>query len=311
MFIKLILLTLKYIAKMKKLMCLIMIMAAIFVSCSKEANNDEDAMLKKAAVYGPSTPITAVTPYIIPGENPGGNRTCEEVEAYFSTLLGTPVEFDLCGTKIDYSDGAFAGAFPDGLAVTTDGKYVSFEMDDCIMIDGNFYKVGAVIVKGSNNANVYYYPGGTYSDAGLSAPVNASGKPAGLSNITFCFIECEEQPKLVIALKSYMTDQWACTSTEDIAFVGYYDFAPDQTGNMLYYLADITIPVGNISVSDTDADGRWEVTIDNTFRPASLFTDVYLFVGTYEEYEGLYYLDFPYKTGVITPASSVTIDLPF
>ena len=51
--------------------------------------------------------------------------------------------------------------FLHGLEVTVDGIYVSFIMEDCILMDGKYYKVGAVIVKGGNAANVYYYPDGT------------------------------------------------------------------------------------------------------------------------------------------------------
>ncbi len=53
-----------------------------------------------------------------------------------------------------------------------------------------------VIVKGSNDANVYFYPDGTLtSDAGLVSPDNASGGPADLSNLTFYWnlVPCETE----------------------------------------------------------------------------------------------------------------------
>jgi hypothetical protein len=304
--------------KMKKLTFIFagLIMVALMVSCSKDATNDGDAMLKGAAVYGPSTPITDVTPYIIPGANIGGNRTCAEVAAFWNL---DPNPF-LCGDKLDYGDydldgdKEFNGEFPAGLTVTvTDGKYVTFEMDDCIQIGDKFYKIGAVIVKGSNSANVYYYPNGTMGDSDLASPVNASGKPAGLSNLTFCFIECEQIP-LVIAFKSYLNDGvWAVTSggPGNIDFVAYYDFVPDFVGNKIYYYMNQSMPVGNILVSDVDDDDLWEVTVDNSDMPSVLFTNAYLFVGTLEDYFDTYYLYFPNHIVPASPASSITFELTF
>jgi hypothetical protein len=46
----------------------------------------------------------------------------------------------------------------------------------------------AVIAKGGPNANVYYYDPPVSSDTGLSAPINpATGRPYGLSHVTFCY----------------------------------------------------------------------------------------------------------------------------
>jgi hypothetical protein len=184
---------------MKKLTFLFacLIMVALIVSCSEEATYDGDVMLKKAVASGPSTPVSdaGIIPQIIPGENKGGNRTCLEVETAFNLPAGSL----LCGDKIDFNGSFFVSTSPLWPNVTvTDGKYVSFEMDGCLQFGDKFYKVGAVIVKGSNAANVYYYPGGTSEDSGLASPENASGNPAGLSNLTFCFVECEP---LIIAVK--------------------------------------------------------------------------------------------------------------
>ena len=123
----------------------------------------------------PSTPqscIKYVKPYVIPGENPGGNRTCAEVSKAFY--------------EAPYYDGSFKSDadnlyqyLPKWLEVKVkDGKYVYWKSE---------YPIGAVIVKGGPQANVYYYKYPTKSDNCLAAPPNNSGKPAGLSNITFCW----------------------------------------------------------------------------------------------------------------------------
>jgi hypothetical protein len=47
--------------------------------------------------------------------------------------------------------------------------------------------VDSVIVKGSNNANVYTYNPEDTGDSGLHAPVQANNKLAGISHVTFCY----------------------------------------------------------------------------------------------------------------------------
>ncbi len=124
-----------------------------------------------------STPVSdgGITPYIIAGANPGGNRTCAEVGLAF---FGDADYYQFSSERVNYDDGDFDADFPPGLTVTTDGTDVSWS---------STFGIGAVIVKGSADANVYVYNPQAKSDSGLASPPNASGKPAGLSNITFCW----------------------------------------------------------------------------------------------------------------------------
>ncbi len=99
--------------------------------------------------------------------------------------------------------------------------------------------------------------------------------------------------------------------------MAYYEFKPGVVGKV--YLSagttpstgDLTKPVGNLTVADTDGDGQWEVTVDNVDRPDLLYKKAYLFVGTLAEYTGKYYLNFPYQTGEITPVAPLIFQLPF
>lgn len=138
-----------------------------------------------------SDPISqgGITPYIIDGTNQGGNRTCDEVgEAYF----GDVTYYHCRSERVNYDEknGNFDNTFSDittgnpdcdrnNISVTTDGTSVSFTANP----DG----IGAAIVKGSNDANTYVYNPQRISDLGLASPVNESGKPSGLSNLTFCW----------------------------------------------------------------------------------------------------------------------------
>ena len=126
----------------------------------------------------PSSISTAgVTPVVMEGSSPGGNVTCQEVDPSFTGDSG----------RADYSIGGGFGDYewPDWLTVAvTDDTSVSWAVSE----DANPVSIAAVIVKGGPAANVYLYdPAGLTGDSGLVSPVNASGTPAELSNLTLCW----------------------------------------------------------------------------------------------------------------------------
>jgi hypothetical protein len=290
------------------------LMVAALGSCEQD---ESEIQLKKGDASASTTPVPTdnmqVTPVIIPGANKGGNRTCAEVAAAFSL----PADYFLCGEKVDYYGGGFAGNFPDGVLVdVTHGKFVDFELEGPILIGDKYYVVGAVIVKGGNAANVYFYPGGTMGDSGLTAPVNASGKAAGLSNLTFCLVE--KVPELVIALKTYLATPipgevwtykqygWAVSGglgvdpTPGTLHMGYnyYIYGMENTFDLVEAtLPAIVGPIGTIKARDYfDGDVHYlEVVIDLNRDRDLVFDDSYLYVGSYEGYEGRDYKAFPYK----------------
>jgi hypothetical protein len=148
----------------------------IAAACSKEEISGTDSQ---------KISTTGVTPTLVQGANNGGNVTCEEA-ASASGLTG----YAYTTGKQDYPFNS--NSFNNGVSVTTDGTNVSWSITP-----PNGYCVSnvAVIVKGGPNANVYYYNDGQSSDSGLASPVNASGNPAGLSNLTICYnlIECSNE----------------------------------------------------------------------------------------------------------------------
>jgi|GEM_PF-312540 hypothetical protein len=305
----------KKMAEMKKLTYLFtaILMIAALGSCQQ----DDSEILIKDADAGSENSIlpssAGITPVILPGSSNGGNVTCAEVATFFEL----PAGYFLCGEKIDYSNGHFAGEFPEGLTVdVADGTYVSFSMNAPLMINGKNYVVGAVIVKGSNNANVYFYPEGIMTDTGLAAPVNASGKPAGLSNLTFCLVEVEpEFPEVVMVLKTYLSPDdgsyryWAGTrgvgSDINSLHLGYieYDFKGEKTYPLYFGMAGG--PVGLITVSNFMEleEHMLMVKLEITEGEWS-FYESFLYAGSavgYEEYlvddEGEYftqYREFPF-----------------
>jgi hypothetical protein len=151
-----------------------------------------------------SEPVSdgGVTPYIIEGFEPGaqgGVRYCEDVriawdldESYFNAGESDKWDWkDGYGWEI-IKDVEYQLAFPyDGIIVSydEDTKLLSFSIDQTILPG---VCVGAVIVKGGDDANVYFYPDGVKSDSGLGAPISTGNQPAGLSNLSFCLVYCDD-----------------------------------------------------------------------------------------------------------------------
>lgn len=208
---------------MKKMLHLltVLLLTAAIISCDKETTTEMDGIIPKAYVLNSSSkPVSAVllvTPAIIGADKPkGGNVSCADVADAYGTT------FDKCGAKLNYGDFdedgdyEFDGVFDGVEVVVTNGTYVGFTIPTTT---GTCYKVGAVIVKGGNSANVYYYPDGATHDNGLASPINSSGSPAGLSNLTFCFFESQAEP-IVVAVKAFFT-----AGSNYTVFPGEYSYA--------------------------------------------------------------------------------------
>jgi hypothetical protein len=125
-----------------------------------------------AATTSAPTSTGGIVPYILDEPGPGGNVTCEALGYEYTTA------------RVNYNgdfDASFVFDNPAASTVSvtvTNGTYVAFV---------STVPLGAVIVKGGNDANIYEYDGTVTADSGLaSPPVGAQQNPAGLSNLTFC-----------------------------------------------------------------------------------------------------------------------------
>ncbi|MDX5477806.1 MAG: hypothetical protein LPJ98_05070, partial [Cyclobacteriaceae bacterium] len=140
-----------------------------------------------------STPKSkgGITPYTIPGANEGGNRTCDEVAtAYGISSFGT--SFEQRNAPFADNKATFTGSDGAVITATTDGTFVSWSIE---VPAGYCVKYLAAVVKGSNDANVYFYEGDVREDSGLASPVaGGSGGAAALSNLRFCYT-LEEKPQ--------------------------------------------------------------------------------------------------------------------
>lgn len=183
-----------------------------------------------------SNPVSdgGITPYIIEGVNEGGNRTCSEVGTAF---FGDPNYYELESDRINYDqDGnVFDGPFPMGLTV-------SVSDNDTFVTWSSSFGIGAIIVKGSSDANVYVYNPQSNGDSGLASPPNPSGGSAALSNITFCWNPEEQQAEWCSPgywRQTQHLDSWTatgidpCVSGTSCPANSYYNyhFDPDLAGN--------------------------------------------------------------------------------
>ncbi len=145
------------------------------------------------------------------------------------------------------------------------------------------WPVSCVIVKGSNAANVYCYPGGAYSDSGLFAPTryDKNGNPVGtyaISHVTFCYNEpdtCYEQETAWAQGTRYVTrGNWAM----------YVDYSDEE--KTVDIIAGQNMVVGTATFS-APAEGKVTITINLTggaifyYDPADPYEDNNLKVQDY------------------------------
>lgn len=274
--------------KKSRLLLICIFVAGAVVSCSK---GPMDNITNLISPTGTSTFLT---------ENNGGNVTCEEV------ALATGFTFENTSGRIDYI-GNNSGTYGP-ITWTTDGTYLNWSSTVPLKI--------AIIVKGGNNANVFTSADCSSSGTGLSSPINPKNNlPYGISNITFCYTECEQSPPLVIALKVWMTGwAWAVTGggPDNNYYIGYYPFVPNVEYDLYMYGGETKI--GSLVIGNFDSDSFTEVKISSTSADGLKFIyQPYLYVGTAEDFN-TNYENYPYplvRAAIDPSLSEVILDLPF
>jgi hypothetical protein len=283
---------------MKKIQLLvgIIVLMLVVISCDKkeiEATYDVIFPFNGTAIYLP------------------GNTSCEDI-GFFPISSG----------KVDYLDGNFVfegtdTEWPLGLVVTvTDGRYISFALPE-----KSQYCVGAVIVKGGPAANIYTYSPGVRFDVELSAPINSSGRPAGLSNLTFCFVECPPPTEEIITAKVKFSDgsgvdKFGVTEGTNVFttgwcgewYLGVNDFVTPDT-IMLHQAAYPYLKVGDVIVLES---GDVKVDLIDGYN----LINAALFVGTEDDLKSYLWTDncpayyaAPWMY-VITGGNEYTFNLP-
>lgn len=214
-----------------------------------------------------SVPISdnGITPYVISGENQGGNRTCGEVgEAYF----GNANYYQCRSGRVNYVEdtNSFDSTFSDvsgNLNCNTNTINVTIADDTSVSFNADPDGIGAAIVKGGAAANTYVYDPQSLSDSGLASPVNPSNGSAKLSNLTFCWnpndqgTECFTDETAWASGSRYITrGNWAT----------YTSYSGSEKTVTLY--AGQTYVAGTVNFSTPDSSGEVTITItlNNGFR---------------------------------------------
>ena len=177
---------------MKKNLFKFSILMAVFMIAGFNAcQKDQVVMESDGGTMNLFTQEALTSPYVPTDLGPGGNYNCEDIEGF---------EFEFSSGRINYEkvdgewkwemDGEYYDLddfpFPGVTVTVTNGTYVAFTTN----YPG--YCVGAVIVKGGPTANVYIFENGVTQGFELTAPINPrNNQPYGLSNITFCFVKCD------------------------------------------------------------------------------------------------------------------------
>ena len=126
--------------------------------------------------------------------------------------------------------------------------------------------IDAVFVKGSDGGNLYVYdpPEESFGDDGLHAPVNSSGKWAGVSHVSFCF-DYEVDVKKTAATSLERKHTWTIDKSADETSLL---LATGQSVGVLY----------TVSVSETSQDSDWLVsgyiTVTNPAPVAATITSI-------------------------------------
>jgi hypothetical protein len=118
------------------------------------------------------------------------------------------------------------------------------------------WPVACVLVKGGDAYNVYCYPEPVTSDSGLFAPVNASGGPAGISHVTFCYSE----PDTCYSAETAWASGTRYVSRGNWAMYVSYSGAAKTVD----LFAGQTINVGTATFSAPGVDGKVTITINLT-----------------------------------------------
>jgi hypothetical protein len=145
---------------------------------------------------------------------------------------------------------------------TPNGIYLLNNGVDSVTVDSNStgldswsatMGIDAVIVKGSDAANVYVYPGESMGDTNLVTPTNSSGGPAGLSHVEFCY---DYELKVNKTANATYTRDWTWT----------VDKAADQTSLLLSMGQSFPVNYG-VTYDATSADSNYAangtITINN------------------------------------------------
>lgn len=225
---------------------ILVLLTAAFMGCGGSGGGQSDG-----AAVGT---LASVNPVLIEGSTPGGEfADCERAGTFMYA-------FKIDGWDDGDKNGSYLADFADGHSNT-----ITIENSDGTYFDWSATPnpIGAVFVKGGNAANVFNYDPQAYSDTDLFAPNNASGNPAEVSHVTFCW-----NPEDNGSCYEYET-AWA-TGARYNQRGNWATYSPYVAGSTVKLFAGQTIEAGTVAFS---AVSNGMVTITITLKPGFKFDD--------------------------------------
>jgi hypothetical protein len=221
-------------------------------------------MMKKIAI-GMLVLLTAA----FAGCGGSGGGSVDGSASVVSTVAVVPSEPDEFKAGNAAAECAQAGIYQyafkiDNWSVAVDGPYQADFSDghsNAITIannDGTTFdwsaapnRIGAVIVKGGPNANIFNYDPQASSDTGLYSPVNNGGKVPEVSHVTFCW-----NPEGEVCFKE--ESAWSA-GTRYVSKGNWATFTPYSAGTVKLFAGQI-MEAGTVTFSAVEA-GKVTITI--------------------------------------------------
>jgi len=200
---------------------------------------------------------SGVVPVIV-SSGPGGNAVCSSAFPYATARTNfageNPFQIDLF--EVD-ADGKITDVFVGTVEVTVTSPD-GYDVIAWEVVDGDI-AIGQVIVKGSNASHVYTYNPASKGDSGLVAPVNNSTNPAGLSNITFCGTD-DDDDRTIDEICEYIGETAWAAGTRYVARGNWATYTAYSADSTVTLFAGQHHAVGTVSFSAVDS-GQVTITI--------------------------------------------------
>lgn len=251
----------------------VLALAVIFTACSQMEGIEPDSTtldgkseeLFRLSPFGngfENARLVDGSPFTIPGDGQGGNRECSEAWDYFVNVINEDADPAIVipiDPNLTKSWGKFDFPFP----ANSNTNEVSVDVTDDTFVEwtitpptGYCVKYVAVIVKGTNEANVFYYDysdeitSGPKSDSGLFSPdAGKSGSPAELSNLTICYVlaPCDDVPPCE------PDDETAMSAGITFPNHAWFTYTPYEDGKKVDLIAGQDYKIGDVTFEEVSS----------------------------------------------------------
>jgi hypothetical protein len=228
-------------------------LATMFVVACEKEQTTQAAVQDQIAVSERGCTVTTV----LNNDGPGGNSECPK--GYEHTSGRYEIDQEIYPQSSEFG--------PINWQISADGKYLSWSGNVCGL---------SVIVKGGNNSYTYTFSEECKSGSGLIAPPTQKGRTPQISNVTFCWNNCDNSEcKDETAYGGNSAGDgpawWYYFDTEVPACQNIYAGQTNLIGTVCYDGTDLTINLDGCATLEGDGESVKIQGYANlpTSRPAS------------------------------------------